>query len=755
MDSPQNLGDTTANSISNQLSGTHLNRAKLGVKSQHGATPVSVNSALYSGQKFIQLDVKIDSTSTTTPVLRRVQDSYVNVSQMLEILVLLSLITSNQVDAYLANEVFSSTQYLPQSGLHNAPLYNDFRTHEVAQIRGLWIPFDKAVSIAVNFDVYDLVKRLFLVDVHDYEKLPKLELAAPESHKRPSDDDLDALGADSPTKKRKTHGFSEMTASDVVRNAAAANSNTPYTLPALTFSEKDMELVAEVKQKFSEIFKNDAKESALFTKKDVEAHFKPIFDKLPSNTTNYISFLDVPLDLLGKTALHYASTLASVDLVSSFIELSICSPIRGDNKGESPLLSTIQVTNAMEKGNFVEMLLDWLWPNLYLFDNKHNSVLHFLVTLALKNYKSSKFYFDKIIEWSISNPNKDRSLYALSSSIINAQETQGGNTALHLAGEHELKWFIFILLELKADVNLANNTGVKPIDFECVKQVQDSRKAYHKNPTSPTAVRALLSELESTSEGDEYTIQLAKTGLEFLEKVSKHSEVGQLETLPESQPSKAEDLTPTSEVESSSLLSNKIFKSIQDLLGNTNEEYERVIHQKKAEINNLNKELRDSTIITANNRFISKKITERISLVDTMKLQMTNINDKLQMLKKDLMNNTEDEALFNDDLDDTTLKFDADEPFIIRPIYEKLANNEQVEATPVLLQSLPSTEVLKARLQAYQEVNVNLQSELDSLLDYSALTAKFKKVVSFCTGVDINEVDELLDGLLEAVEGQQ
>ncbi|KAM9912269.1 hypothetical protein OXX69_002715, partial [Metschnikowia pulcherrima] len=54
-----------------------------------------------------------------------------------------------------------------------------------------------------------------------------------------------------------------------------------------------------------------------------------------------------------------------------------------------------------------------------------------------------------------------------------------------------------------------------------------------------------------------------------------------------------------------------------------------------------------------------------------------------------------------------------------------------------------------------EEVNANLEKELESLVDYSALTAQFKKVVSSCTGVDINEVDELLDGLLEAVESQQ
>lgn len=755
MDSPQNMGDTTANSISNQLGGTHLHRHKSATKvaaAAPGATPKSVTSALYSGQKFIQLDVAIDDSARTVAVLRRVQDSYVNVSQMLDILVLLSIFSSDQVEGFLANEVFSSTQYLPQGGLHHMPLYNDFRTHDVAQVRGLWIPFDKAVAMAVKFDLYDAVKRLFLVDVHDFDKLPKLEQTDPESLKRPGDDDLDAMVADSPSKKRRIVAMAATSPMEVVRKAATANSNAPYTQPALTFAEKDVELVAEVKQVFSEIFKNDAKDT--LTKAEVTTHFKRIFEKCPPHASNYVSLLDVPLDLLGKTALHYASTLASVNLVSSFIELTICSPVRGDNKGESPLISTVQVTNAMEKGNFVELLQDWLWPNLWLFDNKHNSVLHYLINLATKNYKSSKFYFDKILEWTISNPDKQNSLYAMCNKIINAQETQNGNSPLHLAGENELKWFVFILLELNADVNLPNNMGVKPLDFECVKQISELRENYHKNITSPTAVNTLLDALDCNTESDEYTIQLVKSALEFLLKVSQFSEVGELETIKKSEP-KEKELTPTSEVESSSLLLNKIFKSIQDLLGNTNEEYEKVIHQKKIEINNLNKELRDATIITANNRFISKKISERISLVDTMKLQMTNINDKIQMLKKDIAGKTEDEALFNNDIDDTTLKFDADEPFIIRPIYEKIANNETVEATEEIMQVLPSTEILKARLQAYHEVNTNLQNELDNLLDYNALTAKFKKVVSFCTGVDINEVDELLDGLLEAVEGQQ
>ena len=72
-----------------------------------------------------------------------------------------------------------------------------------------------------------------------------------------------------------------------------------------------------------------------------------------------------------------------------------------------------------------------------------------------------------------------------------------------------------------------------------------------------------------------------------------------------------------------------------------------------------------------------------------------------------------------------------------------------------LLSQLQPAPILKARIQAYKDINSKLEKELKTLVDYSDLTSKFKKVVSICTNVGVNEVDEFLDGLLEAVEGQQ
>ena len=133
--------------------------------------------------------------------------------------------------------------------------------------------------------------------------------------------------------------------------------------------------------------------------------------------------------------------------------------------------------------------------------------------------------------------------------------------------------------------------------------------------------------------------------------------------------------------------------------------------------------------------------------LDNLKLQVANVTDKLTLSKQEL-----DEKL------DDSKEYDADEPFVIKPIFEKLKAGELVEDLKndeTVLNQLQPAPILKARINAYREINARLEKELQTLVDYSELTAKFKKVVSICTNVGINEVDEFLDGLLEAVEGQQ
>lgn len=749
MESPQLASNTTTDSISTQLYGTHINRTPANANMAVKGVSSTVSSALYSGQQFIQFCVTLaGAPDKALLVLRRVEDSYVNVTQMLHILVLLNYFTSDQVSAFLKNEVVSNPQYLPEQNGSNTSVYADLSDHELPQIRGIWVPYDKAVAIAVKFDLYKLLRKLFLVDVHDYDKLPKFESAS--SPQRADKRNLDQIPDESPSKKRKTSSVAiqnqKLQSKSMLESILAANTNSPSLLPPVSLNDAHRDLITEVKALFSEIFKTDGKGGRAYTSSEIATRFTPIVKKCESANLSPSSILDIPLDQLGRTALHYASTLGSANLVGAFIEHKICSPIRGDNNGESALVASIQVTNSMEKGTFSEMVEIWLWTNLWLLDNKHQSILHHIILIAVNNMKSAKFYLEKILEWVISNPDKQKNLYNLCNTVINAKESQDGCTPLHWAGNNEFKWFVFLLLELQADPEARNNLGVKPMDFDCVKQVVAIRNKFKENPQSTLAVKILLEELDASSETDEYLILLVLTGVEFLSKLASYPSVGVLEDFSDNV---VEVKAPEST--SSVLHSSKILNSIQELLASTNNEFEKVINAKKAEINSLNKELRDATILTANNRFVVKKVSEKINSIDSLKLQLANVNEKLQMLKAETEDN--DSEVKEEELDH--LELNADDPYIIRPIYEKLVNNEPIVPTPELLQMLPSVKDLKAQLAAYEELNSNLEREAECLLDYSALTSKFKKVVSFCTGVNVEEVDDLLDGLLEAVEGQQ
>ena len=84
----------------------------------------------YTWCKTIQLTVKLDSDKNNNNnndfkfdnkshgeiiVLRRVQDSFVNVTQLFQILIKLELLSTSQVDNYFDNEILSNLKYFGSS----------------------------------------------------------------------------------------------------------------------------------------------------------------------------------------------------------------------------------------------------------------------------------------------------------------------------------------------------------------------------------------------------------------------------------------------------------------------------------------------------------------------------------------------------------------------------------------------------------------------------------------------------------------
>ncbi|KAI5963556.1 SWI6 [Candida pseudojiufengensis] len=742
MESPINIGDLTTNSIQQKLTNTHIN----------SVYSTNVTSAIYSRMKIIQLTIKfgenvnnnnnnkdIENTNINElNILRRVQDSFINISQLLQILVQLNLLSSSQIESFIKNEILTNPEYHGRNlNSKNNSQILDYRNNDNKNLRGIWVSYDKAVNIALKFDIYELTKDLYLVDVHDFEKLPKYK-------KRSLDDDNDDSFIDhigSPSKKQKLENNTTKSNNESSQNKQTTipknskiivdkyvkqNNKYPFTLSPKVIDDSQLDLTNDIKIVLGEIFKKDDKLEDEVSIDVVKKEFEPILQKYSKSDHQ-----DIPLDQKGQTALHFASTLASLNLVSSFIQLGLSSPVCGNDFGESPLISCIQVTNSMEKGNFNDILTNWLYPNIWLFDKSGKSILHHLALQSDKN-ESFKFYLIKILEYILLS--NDKKLIEFKTNIINSKDDEG-NTALHIAIEKENKWLIKILLELGADVKITNKHNIKCEDFE------------------------ILNDLEK-DEFDDHIFHLIQTSYEFLNErietvgIDNITEAEELkESVEPNLPNSFED--NSNEPDSSS----KIFQSIQHLLSDTNHQYANILNSKRQQIKTLDQALHDATITAANNRFQSKKLKENLINLDNLKLQVVNVTDKLLLLKQEYNNNND-----KDTNEEEQEKFDenqqyyADAPYIIEPIYKKITNNESLDDLKNdtdLMKSLPPINSLKAKINAYKQINENLENELQSLIDYSELTSKFKNVVSICTNVGIGEVDELLDGLLEAVEGQQ
>lgn len=173
--------------------------------------------------------------------------------------------------------------------------------------------------------------------------------------------------------------------------------------------------------------------------------------------------VDAVIDDHGHTALHWASALCKLPLVTMLVARPVTE--RGANfhagnyAGETALHRSVLVTNAYDSSNFPD-LLEILAPSLHTRDFKNRTVLHHIALVAALKGRATpaRYYLAAVLEYIAK---KEGGRFA---SLVDAQD-EDGETALGIAARQGNNSMVKMLLEVGARKDLSNIFGLRPSDW--------------------------------------------------------------------------------------------------------------------------------------------------------------------------------------------------------------------------------------------------------------------------------------------------
>ncbi|KAI9807421.1 MAG: transcriptional regulator swi6 [Piccolia ochrophora] len=463
-------------------------------------------------------------------------------------------------------------------------------------------------------------------------------------------------------------------------------------------------------------------------------------DPLQTDFTQHPAFtrlsrpdLDLPLDPTAHTALHWAATLARLPLLKALISRG-ASIFRVNGGGETALIRACVVTNNLDHGSFPE-LLELLGPTIEMRDGRGRTVLHHIaVSSAVKGRSAaSRYYLESLLEFVVrqgSAPSSQQNSFHASatpvamkaiglgrfmSEIVNAQD-KSGDTALNIAARIGNKSIIHQLIEVGADAGIPNRAGLKPSDFG----IGDEADA--KDPT-----------LKETVDGVDGTVSkvVSETSQDIITSMTSH-------------------------------------------LVDTEREVAHELRSKQDQIDSAHAQLRECTALLTDERRKFTELQSQATARAERKHKIANLQRATLELRQKVAaipsssspTRSPSTPLVNGQapsgktlppliaLGDADANFTVPTPPTTPP--SSSSSSPTNHTTHAYATSLPPVPTLRARLAAYTSNNTALRAQATQLRGRSAeLETTYRRVVSLCTGVREDKVEELLTGLVAAVESER
>ena len=455
--------------------------------------------------------------------------------------------------------------------------------------------------------------------------------------------------------------------------------------------------------------------------------------------------LNIPADEHGNTPLHWLTSIANIDLVKELVKHG-ASRLLGDNAGESALVKAVKSVNNYDAGTFEE-LLDYLYPCLILKDSMNRTILHHIViTSGMSRCAiAAKYYLDILMGWVVKKQTRkldgtpDSIFQSIDlkwfiNNLLNAQDSNG-DTCLNIAARLGNVSIIDALLDYGADPVISNKSGLRPVDFGAGTSKLRGQKGEMSQPKimSPAAGTKQVTELSSVDTGN-------------------------------------------------------LIRELETLLNKVKTNYEDEVYQYKNKLEKLHSQLNSQRELLATSRdrlAHTKQLRDDYAL---LKEQLMNIKQGIAEEEENFRKESEFLGFSSEEaskIDWNSSEFDADEPFRIDIIYdlvehklnstykgnlEELLSQESVESIKKslianagsedklkeqLASSLPPAPLLKARLEAYRKNDDHLQDVLVGIKEKRTdLENKFRRVLSLCLKIEEGKVDDMLDGLLQAISSE-
>ncbi|KAK8010226.1 hypothetical protein PG990_009191 [Apiospora arundinis] len=401
--------------------------------------------------------------------------------------------------------------------------------------------------------------------------------------------------------------------------------------------------------------------------------------------------LDAPIDSSSHTALHWAATLARTELLKALIAAG-ADPYRVNAAGETALMRACGVTNNSDQSSFPK-LLDVLGGTMEIRDGKGRTLLHHIaVTSAVKGRSaSSKYYLESLLEWVVRQ-----------GSVPSSQATANGNG--NTGSRMNLGRFMSDVVNVQdkagdTALNIAARIGNRSIISQLL-EVGADPSIHNKAGLRPqdfgvggnAGEKGLNGELVDTN------------GVVANNQKSRES-------------------------------SDEIITAITHLLNETASGFQSEVKKKQMDLDTLHTSLRttSSQLNDAKRKLESLQTAAKSQLLTRQKIY-------------NLSRGRDEEQSRLLHLEQTQGPMDPS-----RSAWETELASQTVDPS-----TLPSAALLRARAQALRVRSEMTRKAVGNLQSRSKdVEMKYRRVVSLCSGVPEHQVDEVIDGLLRAVESEK